>query len=110
MYIYFSFDARKGNKSRDYDTHLGRRSQMLLSSINGPSHFDTRSFGSEDLPDVFPGWLVLKNVRSGDAGSFTCRVEFANSPTQTHNIQLTVYGKFIKNVCIQSLKLVNNVM
>ncbi|XP_076063487.1 uncharacterized protein LOC143038341 [Oratosquilla oratoria] len=40
---------------------------------------------------VFPGTLYIRNVSLEDAGGFICRVEFLNSPTHKHSLNLTVY-------------------
>ena len=42
---------------------------------------------------LFPGCLELSRVTRKDSGSFTCRVEFLDSPTQTHSVHLTVFGE-----------------
>ncbi|XP_047736956.1 uncharacterized protein LOC125178070, partial [Hyalella azteca] len=53
-------------------------------------HYTHCPSNTTSLPP-FPGCLELSSVTSGDNGSFTCRVEFVDSPTQTHTVLLTVY-------------------
>jgi hypothetical protein len=56
-------------------------------------HYTHCPSNTSSLPP-FPGCLQLSNVTSSDNGSFTCRVEFVDSPTQTHTVLLTVYGEY----------------
>ena len=69
---------------------------MRLQETEDPDPLENDVFllrTTTELPIVFPGWLILTNVHFTDAGLFTCRVEFSDSPTQSHEIDLTVYGK-----------------
>ncbi|XP_042234717.1 uncharacterized protein LOC121874581 [Homarus americanus] len=92
---FYSYDARSGNLSagadRVHDHNLGPRSQFVLlekdSLLRGGSGNPPGS-----LP-VFPGSLELSHVTREDAGSFTCRVDFLNSPTQNHRLHLIVYER-----------------
>ena len=42
---------------------------------------------------IHPGCLELNLTSKKDAGTYTCRVEFLDSPTQTNEVILTVFGE-----------------
>nr|XP_045589345.1 nephrin-like [Procambarus clarkii]XP_045589353.1 nephrin-like [Procambarus clarkii]XP_045589360.1 nephrin-like [Procambarus clarkii] len=93
---FYSYDARGGNLSagsgRVHGSNLGPRSKFVLlekeSYLRVGSGQDPASF----IP-VFPGYLELSHITRADNGSFSCRVDFLNSPTQTHRLHLTVYER-----------------
>lgn len=39
-----------------------------------------------------PPSLVIENVKESDAGLYKCRLDFKNSPTVYHSVNLTVIG------------------
>ena len=90
LYIFGSLDTRRGNTSRNYNSHLGRRSHIILYG----GYKEIKYSYQQHKPPIFPGSLILQGVIRADSGKFTCRVEFEDSPTQTHKLQLIVYGEF----------------
>ncbi|XP_071548426.1 uncharacterized protein [Panulirus ornatus] len=91
---FYSYDARSGNLSagagRIHDDLLGPRSKFVL--IQKDSYLRGGSVpGPPGSLPVFPGSLELRQVTREDSGGFTCRVDFLNSPTQTHRLHLIVY-------------------
>ncbi|ODM99481.1 Butyrophilin subfamily 1 member A1 [Orchesella cincta] len=42
-----------------------------------------------------PPSLVIENVKESDAGLYKCRLDFKNSPTVYHSVNLTVISKFL---------------
>ena len=57
------------------------------------SHKHSHCLSNATTPPLFPGCLELNKIKRNDSGTYTCRVEFLDSPTQTHSIHLTVYGQ-----------------
>ena len=45
---------------------------------------------------LYPGCLELESISTRDSGTFVCRVEFEDSPTQTNVVELTVYGECVR--------------
>lgn len=56
-----------------------------------------------------PPSLVIENVKESDAGLYKCRLDFKNSPTVYHSVNLTVIGKssqiylFFRLFCVPHL-------
>ena len=66
---------------------------LFLEKENSTSGRDASCGTSSTGVQLFPGCLQLKNISAEDAGTFTCRVEFADSPTQTNTVNVKVYGQ-----------------
>ncbi|XP_042873960.1 uncharacterized protein LOC122254362, partial [Penaeus japonicus] len=90
---FYSYDARSGNLStgegRVHDDILGPRSRFVL--VESSAHLPGSASRESGLLPIFPGTLELRQVSREDAGAFTCRVDFLNSPTQNHRLRLVVY-------------------
>ncbi|XP_042869951.1 uncharacterized protein LOC122251833 [Penaeus japonicus] len=90
---FYSYDARTGNISfgegRIHDDVLGPRSRFVL--VEGAAYLRGSTVRSDGVQPIFPGTLELRQVSREDAGAFTCRVDFLNSPTQNHRLRLIVY-------------------
>ena len=105
LYFYFSYDSRQTTASSE---------QMIPNVIsNGNDGFDvyqTKARTSAPQPDLwseptafgdrahfrvatYPAELAVTGVRRFDAGTYTCRVDFRQSPTIYHHVKLDVIGK-----------------
>ena len=84
--IFYSYDSRQSAAEEVITTH-----QQRPDLWSEPSAFGDRAhFRVSTRPAV----LSVTGVRRFDAGTYTCRVDFRQSPTVYHHVTLDVIGKF----------------
>ena len=115
MYFYFSYDSRQttapseqvpsnvisnGNHGFDVYTTNARTSPPQPDLWSEPTAFGDRA---HFRVATYPAELAVTGVRRFDAGTYTCRVDFRQSPTIYHHVTLDVIGKIFKHVFSHSL-------
>ena len=112
----FSYDSRQTpvvieqhqrnaiSDSSDYDVYhtnsIPSRPSPSADLWSEPTAFGDRA---HFRVSTWPAVLKVTGVQRFDAGTYTCRVDFRQSPTVYHHVTLDVIGKLFKN-SIQSLR------
>ena len=90
VYFCFSYDSRQTDSSsnRISNRHNDDRPDLWSepTAFGDRAHFRVSSV---------PAMLSVTDVRRFDAATYTCRVDFRQSPTIYHHIKLDVIGKII---------------
>ncbi len=97
FFLIFSYDSRQ-TAADDVMTPHQQQQHQRPDLWSEPSAFGDRAhFRVSTRPAV----LSVTGVRRFDAGTYTCRVDFRQSPTVYHHVTLDVIGEFpfSLNVC-----------